>query len=74
MTHQERVREIRREVMSRSIGETCERMANLEELALGLLHCDVDDADARDCPLYDDGEPYRCKREWYVRELRLEDA
>ena len=71
MRREERVREIRREVMSRSIGETCERIANLEELAFGLLHCGDDDADARDCPMYDASEPYRCRKERLLGELGI---
>lgn len=39
MTHEERVRRIRREVMSASIQRTCERIAGLEMLVLDMYGC-----------------------------------
>ena len=48
----------------------------LRELVRGLEVCADEDADARtDCPLYDEGEPYRCAKERVKRELGIgEDA
>lgn len=44
----------------------------LRKLVRGLLWCRIEDADACDCPLYDEGEEYRCKRERLLQELGLE--
>lgn len=46
--------------------------ARMRDLAVGLLVCDMEDADARvTCPLYDDGEPNRCRKARLLRELGL---
>ena len=41
----------------------------LKELVRGYEYCAIDDADAKDCPLYDESEPYRCKRDRMLGEL-----
>lgn len=33
--------------------------------------CNDDDADAHDCPLYDECEPYRCAKERLMQELGI---
>lgn len=43
----------------------------LRELVRGLLWCRIDDADAKLCPLYDEGEPYRCRKDKLLRELGI---
>lgn len=46
----------------------------LRDLVRGFQTCTDDEADARDCPMYDEGEPYRCKRDRIIGELGLENA
>ena len=46
----------------------------LKALLRGQQVCDDPDADAKDCPLYDEDEPYRCKRDRLMRELGIEDG
>ena len=47
---------------------------SLKELAHGLLYCLDDGLDAHDCPLYDEGEPNKCKVERLIRETGLRDG
>lgn len=42
----------------------------LRKLVAGMQVCEDDDADAHDCPLYDEGEPTRCA---YGRYSRIAD-
>lgn len=45
----------------------------LRDLVNGILICDSEDADAEvQCPLYDKSEPYRCKKERLIAELKLD--
>lgn len=46
----------------------------LRELMRGMRLCSNDDADGRKCPLYDESEPYRCKKERLLSELGLGDG
>ena len=46
--------------------------ATLRALVRGLLWCDMENADACDCPLYDENEEYRCKKERLLREVGIE--
>lgn len=43
----------------------------LRSIIEGQQVCADDDADAKDCPLYDESEPYRCKKERLMEELGL---
>lgn len=51
--------------------EMCERIVDLEDLVRGLEMCGDDDADAHDCPLYDESEPYRCKKDRLMCKLGI---
>lgn len=44
----------------------------LKELVRGCEYCAIEDADAKDCPLYDESEPYRCKRDRMLGELGVD--
>ena len=44
----------------------------LHELVRGLTFCLDDDADAKDCPLYDKAEPWCCKGVRLMDELGIE--
>ena len=47
----------------------------LRALVVGQFICDSEDADGRECPLYDASDTsclYRCKRDRYMRELGLD--
>lgn len=58
----------------RSIADEMEAENNkLKELAKGLLYCLDDHLDAHDCPLYDEGEPNKCKAERLIREAGVRD-
>ena len=46
----------------------------LRALLKGQQVCADDEADARDCPLYDESEPYRCKKERLMQELGIEET
>lgn len=43
----------------------------LRDIVRGMQLCDIEDADAHDCPLYDEDEPNRCKKDRLLRELGL---
>lgn len=52
--------------------ENCELAAEnekLRKLVSGLLYCALEDADAHDCPLYDEFEPYLCVKDKLIAEL-----
>lgn len=48
--------------------ETLDSDSKLRALVEGMQWCSIEDADAKLCPLYDDGEPQRCKMERLLRE------
>ena len=50
-----------------------EENRTLRDLIMGAKFCADDDADAKDCPLYDEDEPYRCKRERLMAEVGIGD-
>lgn len=59
--------------MERSDGEDRLRYENaaLRSLVAAMLVCMDDDADARECPLYDENEPHRCAMKRVLWELGL---
>lgn len=57
-----------------SRDEMCERVVDMEDLVLGLETCGDDDADAHDCPLYDESEPYRCKKDRLMAKLGIGES
>lgn len=48
------------------------RNDKLVEIVKGLMWCLSNDADARECTLYDSDEPYRCKLERMLGEAGVE--
>lgn len=58
--------------MDETIEALREKNMKLRALIDGDRICLSDDADAHECPLYDINEPYRCKRDRYMRELGLD--
>ena len=69
----ERVNFAERVRFANEIGRLKEENAELRKLVRGLEVCADEYADARtDCPLYDEGEPYRCAKERVMRELGIE--
>ena len=45
----------------------------LRKLVSGLLYCALEDADAHDCPLYDEFEPYLCLKDKLLSDLGIEE-
>ncbi len=77
MTHEERVREIRREIALVTVKEVCERICYLEELALSMYRV-MWGCDDSKCPYggecCDDHEVFTtdCKFKGRMRELGIE--
>lgn len=45
--------------------------AKLRDLVLGMMICSDDSEEAQKCPLYDENEPYRCRKDRLMSELGL---
>ena len=56
----------------KTIDDLLDENSKLRALVAGQVICDAEDADGRECPLYDANDPYRCKRDRYMRELGLD--
>lgn len=54
------------------IRQTESENERLRTLVRGLIVCGDTDADARECPLYDEGEEFRCRKETMLAELGFE--
>lgn len=62
--------------IDRLMGENYELEAEKEKLRKlvdGLLYCALEDADAHDCPLYGEFEPYLCMKDKLLAELGIEE-
>ena len=57
-----------------TLSEVLENNAKLRALVEGMEWCKIDDADAKFCPLYDEDEPFRCKKERYLKEVGLAEV
>ena len=54
-----------------TLSEVLEENSKLRALVEGMEWCKLEDADAKFCPLYDEDEPFRCKKERYLKEVGL---
>lgn len=54
------------------IRQTESENERLRTLVRGLIVCGDTDADARDCPLYDEDEEFRCRKERMLEDLGFE--
>lgn len=45
--------------------------AKLQDLVRGMRICSDDSEEAQKCPLYDENEPYRCRKDRLMSELGL---
>lgn len=62
--------------IDRLMGENCEladENEKLRKLVGGLLYCALKDADAHDCPLYNEFESYSCMKDKLLLELGIEE-
>lgn len=57
--------------MRELLSKTLEVKSKLMALVEGMEWCKSEDADAKFCPLYDENEPFRCKKERYFKEVGL---
>lgn len=69
------LKKLNREIMSivRENKILTEQNEALKELVRGYEYCAIEDADAKECPLYDESEPFRCKRDRMLGELGVMD-
>lgn len=56
------------------VDDVAAENAMLRDVVNAMRICDDDDADGRDCPLYDESEPYSCKMDRVLGELGLCDG
>lgn len=59
------------EVLADKVTDLCVENRKLRDLLEAIRVCEDDDADAHDCPLYDEGEPTRCAYGRIADELGL---
>ena len=64
-------RDVQLDIMVDKAGELRLKNRKLRRLVAGMQVCEDDDADAHDCPLYDEGEPTRCAYGRIADELGL---
>lgn len=64
-------RDVQLGIMVDKVGELRLENRKLRKLVVGMQVCEDDDADAHDCPLYEEGEPTRCAYGRIADELGL---
>lgn len=64
-------RDVQLDIMVATASELRLENRMLRKLVDGMQVCEDDDADAHDCPLYDEGEPTRCAYGRVADELGL---